>query len=135
MKHPSPLSPHLQVYKLQLTSFLSILHRGTGIFLSMGFFVLVGWLIAMAGGEDSFQQYVNIFLNPLGSLMLVGWCFSFFYHLLNGIRHLFWDFGYGFQIKSVYKSGILVFILALTCTGVTFYLAFSKYLSLGRGLI
>ena len=90
-----PLSPHLQVYKPQLTSVLSITHRGTGIFLSFGALALTFWLISLAVSEDIFNNFHQHAISWYGKLFLICFIFSLFYHLANGIRHLFWDAGFG----------------------------------------
>lgn len=116
--YPRPISPHLQVYRPQLTSILSILHRLTGIALSLGTIPLVVWLGAIAMGPGA---YLSIFLwysSHLGITMLLGWAFCFYFHLCNGIRHLFWDMGWGYELSSVYRSGWIV--LAAT-TGLTIF--------------
>lgn len=100
-----PLSPHLQVYKPQLTSVLSILHRGTGVVLAIGTLLVTYWLAAIAGGEESFQAANAILGSWFGKLMLFGWSWALFYHLANGIRHLVWDAGFGFDLPTVYLSG------------------------------
>jgi succinate dehydrogenase / fumarate reductase cytochrome b subunit len=100
-----PLSPHLQVYRPQLTSVLSILHRGTGIALAVGTLMLVWWLVAAAAGPGPFAAAQGFIGSWFGLLILFGWTFSLFFHLCNGIRHLFWDAGYGFELKTVYASG------------------------------
>ena len=103
-----PLSPHLQVYKPQLTSVLSILHRITGLALALGTFLLVWWLVAAAVGEAAFEIVQNVIKSWFGRIILLGWSFSLFYHLCNGIRHLFWDAGIGLEIEQVNMSGWLV---------------------------
>jgi len=100
-----PLSPHLQVYRWQLTSVLSILHRASGIALSVGTLLLVYWLIAAAAGPESFATAQGFIGSILGRILLLGWSWALFYHLCNGIRHLFWDAGHGFDLKTVYASG------------------------------
>ena len=100
-----PLSPHLQVYRWQLTSVLSILHRASGIALSVGTLLLVYWLIAAAAGPESFATAQGFIGSILGRILLLGWSWALFYHLCNGIRHLFWDAGHGFELKTVYASG------------------------------
>ena len=111
-----PLSPHLQVYKPQLTSVLSISHRATGIALSAGTLYLVWQLLAAANGPDAYEIFQGFAGSWLGLLVLLGWSVSLFYHLLNGIRHLFWDAGYGFTLEATYKSGrwVMVGTVALT---------------------
>ena len=102
-----PLSPHLQIYKWQLTSVLSILHRATGIALAVGALYLALWVMcAMSPGAYANFQSFNTSI--VGRIVLGGWLFSAFYHLCNGIRHLFWDAGYGFELKDAYRSGWIV---------------------------
>jgi succinate dehydrogenase / fumarate reductase cytochrome b subunit len=108
--HPRPLSPHLQVYRPQLTSFTSILHRITGIGLAVGLLYLVCWLTAAASGLESFDRLQSFNGSILGRLLLFGWSVAFFYHLLNGIRHLAWDAGWGFELPAAYKTGYAVLI-------------------------
>ena len=105
-----PLSPHLQVYRPQLTSVLSILHRLTGIALALGVVALVWWLIAVATGPDYYATVQAIIGSFIGRLALFGWTFALFYHLLNGIRHLGWDAGWGFEMPSATTTGWLVVI-------------------------
>lgn len=107
-----PLSPHLQVYRPQLTSVLSILHRGTGIALAAGTLMLVWWLIAAATGPTAFNDVQGFIGSFVGRLLLFGWTFALFYHLCNGIRHLVWDTGHGFELPTAYASGWLVVIAA-----------------------
>ena len=100
-----PLSPHLQVYRPQLTSILSITHRATGIALSFGIILLIAWILATAAGENYFNTVNSIITSWFGNLVLIGFTWALFYHLCNGVRHLFWDAGYGFELSTVYKSG------------------------------
>jgi succinate dehydrogenase cytochrome b subunit len=102
---PRPLSPHLQVYRWQLTSVMSILHRLSGVALSAGTILLVWWLVAAAEGAAAYAG-VQAFLGSwLGLLLLFGWSLALFYHLCNGLRHLWWDSGRGFDLASVYAGG------------------------------
>ncbi len=111
-----PLSPHLQVYKPQLTTFMSITHRATGIALAVGTLMLVCWLIAAATGETAFNE-VQAFLGSIvGRLLLLGWTFALFYHLCNGLRHLFWDAGKGFEIETAYMTGRIVIAASILLT-------------------
>lgn len=123
MQKERPLSPHLQVYRWQLTMLLSIIHRATGIFLAVSLPVLVYWLWTISVGGQPYQELQNCFASILGQLALVAWAFSMFYHLCNGIRHLFWDVGQGYEIKSLYASGKMVVVTALALTAITAYLA------------
>jgi succinate dehydrogenase / fumarate reductase cytochrome b subunit len=111
-----PLSPHLQIYKWQLTMVMSILHRATGLALSFGAIFLVWWLVAAASGERNFAAARWFFGSWLGLIFLLGWCFSFFYHLCNGIRHLAWDAGYGYDIRTAYGTGYVVVAAAVALT-------------------
>jgi len=112
-----PLSPHLAVYRWQSSNTLSIIHRMTGVALSFGAFALVGWLIAIvADYGGSYSLVNNLFKSIIGSLALFGWTFSFFYHLCNGIRHMFWDIGKGFDLRRAQQSGMLVVAAALILT-------------------
>lgn len=121
-----PLSPHLQIYRPQLTSTLSITHRATGIMLSLGAVVLTYWLLALAGGESSYEAARSLLGSLPGLLALCLWAFSFYYHLCNGVRHLFWDVGAGFELKSVYASGYAVIAVSLALTLATIGYALSQ---------
>jgi succinate dehydrogenase / fumarate reductase cytochrome b subunit len=103
--HPRPLSPHLGIYRRQLTAVLSILHRLAGIGLVVGLVYLVFWLAAAARGADAFDRLQRFNGSILGQLLLLGWTVVFFFHLLNGIRHLAWDIGLGFELPATYRSG------------------------------
>jgi succinate dehydrogenase / fumarate reductase cytochrome b subunit len=102
---PRPLSPHLQVYRWQLTSVLSILHRATGVALSVGAVLLVWWLAAAAAGPAPYAHLQGFIGSWFGLLLLFGWSVALFYHLCNGIRHLWWDTGHGLELDQVYASG------------------------------
>ena len=108
-----PLSPHLQVYQLQLTSLLSFLHRLTGIALGAGIIPAVIWLGALAEGPEAYHAIKAWHSSFLGITLLLGWAFSYYFHLANGIRHLFWDAGWGYELKTVYRSGWMA--VAFSC--------------------
>jgi succinate dehydrogenase / fumarate reductase cytochrome b subunit len=120
-----PLSPHLQIYKPQLTAVLSIAHRASGIFLVIGTLLLVYWLTALAEGQDSYAQAQAFLGSTLGRLILFPWVFALFYHLCNGIRHLFWDMGAGFEISTVYASGKIVVVTSIALTLIVFGMAYA----------
>src|SRR3954466_14333714 len=103
-----PLSPHLQIYRPQLTSILSITHRAAGVALAVGTLLLVYWVVATASGPAAYAGAQACIGSWLGRLVLFGWSVALFFHLGNGIRHLFWDAGYGFDLKTTYASGYAV---------------------------
>lgn len=103
-----PLSPHLQVYKLPLPPILSILHRGTGVVLAIGSLLVAYWLGAIATGPEAYASASSLLGSWFGKLILFGWTWALFYHLCNGIRHLLWDFGFGFDLPTAYLTGKVV---------------------------
>jgi succinate dehydrogenase / fumarate reductase cytochrome b subunit len=121
-----PLSPHLQVYRWQYTNTLSILHRASGVFLSLGVPLLVYWLGALAAGTKAYAQALPYLSAPLTKVAMFGWLAAFFYHLLNGIRHLGWDIGYGFEKAVARKTGTLVFIASIVFTALTWWCIVSR---------
>jgi succinate dehydrogenase / fumarate reductase cytochrome b subunit len=121
-----PLSPHLQVYRWQISNTLSILHRLTGVALAFGGFALVAWLLALASGQAAFTGANALLDSLVGQLALVGWTFSFFYHLCNGLRHLAWDAGHGFDREVARKSGIVVVVAAVLLTAVFWAVALTR---------
>ncbi|ABI56681.1 succinate dehydrogenase, cytochrome b556 subunit [Alkalilimnicola ehrlichii MLHE-1] len=120
-----PLSPHLQVYKPQLTSVLSICHRGSGVVLALGSIILVWWLSALAAGPEAFATVNGVVGSFIGKVILFLFTLALFYHLCNGIRHLVWDTGRGFELESVYRSGYLVVIASVVLTVVVWIVALS----------
>lgn len=119
-----PLSPDLQIYRPQLTSVLSITHRLTGVALSIGSPLLVYWLIAAAAGPSAYAALRGFLASWLGLLLLLGWTFSLFFHLCNGIRHLFWDAGYGFDLQTIYASGWAVVAISIGLTLAAWIISF-----------
>lgn len=115
-QHNRPLSPHLQIYKLPLTAVLSVLHRGTGIVLAIGTLLVTYWLAAIAGGEASFHTANAILGSGLGKLVLFAWTWALFYHLANGVRHLLWDSGFGFDLSTVEMTNKAVIGTSLVLT-------------------
>ena len=111
--HDRPLSPHLQIYRPQLTSTLSILHRISGVALALGAVALIYWIIAAAAGPEAFATAQWLAGSWIGRIALFGWTVALFYHLANGVRHLFWDAGLGFELKNVYASGQAVVAIAI----------------------
>lgn len=111
-----PLSPHIQVYRWQVQMVSSILHRATGIALSVGSLLVVWGLLALAGGEHSFDQFKTCAGSPLGLVLLVGWSWALFYHLCNGIRHLLQDAGAGYEIAQFVRSSWLSLAASVVLT-------------------
>lgn len=111
-----PLSPHLQIYRWQWTMLLSIVHRLTGVALAAGTLLLVWWLIALAAGPEPFADVQAFMAHWVGRLVLLGFTWALFYHLANGIRHLFWDAGRGFELSTGYGSAWLVVLVSLALT-------------------
>lgn len=125
-KYTRPLSPFMPLYRWQYTMALSILHRVTGCALSVGLALLVYWLVAAATGVEAYAKAQAFFAHPFIRFSLIAFSFSFFYHLLNGVRHLSWDVGHGFEKKIARASGWVAFLGAVALT------AFFWFLILGR---
>jgi len=101
-----PLSPHLQIYRPQITSVLSITHRATGVALAVGTLLLTAWIMVLALGSDTaFLEFGAFLASPVGLVLMFGWSFAFFFHLANGVRHLFWDAGIGLELDAATRSG------------------------------
>ncbi len=111
-----PLSPHLSIYRWPITMTTSILHRATGLGLSVGFIVLAGWLLDAAVGAETYTAMLSYLDTTVGRVLLVGWSFAFFFHLSNGVRHLVWDSGRGFEKSQANTSSWFVLILAVVLT-------------------
>ncbi len=118
-----PLSPHLQVYRWQLTSVLSITHRATGMALAAGLVWLVVWICAAASDAQTYAWVAWFNGSIVGRVLLFGWTACLFYHLFNGIRHLFWDAGYGLELKETYASGWTVVAASAVCTVASWLIA------------
>lgn len=118
-----PLSPHLQVYRPQITSVLSILHRITGVVLAIGAVGFAWWLTAASYGPEAWARAQGVVGSWFGMLVLFGMTFALFYHLANGIRHLAWDAGLGFELTTLRRTGWLVVIAAFALTGATWVCA------------
>ena len=116
---PRPLSPHLGIYRLLITSVTSITHRFTGIALSAGLLMLTAWLGVLAFCPENYPSFTAFCHSIIGTIILVGFTLAFFYHLSNGIRHLIWDMGVGFELKTINKTGPLVIALAIILTAIT----------------
>lgn len=111
-----PMSPHLQVYRPQMTSILSIMNRVTGIISTVGTVMLVWWLAALAYGPDAYGTVTGFMGSPIGLFMLFGWTAALMYHFFGGLRHLAWDMGYGYELREVYTSGWATIIATVVFT-------------------
>lgn len=120
-RYTRPLSPFL-LYRWQYTMALSFLHRATGCALAVGLLLLVYWLLAAASGPDAYARAQTVFAHPLIRLAVIAFSFSFFYHLMNGVRHLVWDAGHGFEKKTARASGWIAFLGAIVLTAFFWFL-------------
>ena len=111
-----PLSPHLSIYRWPITMTLSILHRVTGVAMSLGLVVLATWLVSVAAGPADYERFATLMASLVGRLLLIGWSFAFFLHFANGVRHLFWDAGHGFEKSQANASAWFVLITAIIMT-------------------
>ena len=123
----NPLSPHLQIYRWHISSLLSITHRIAGVINLFSLILIFFWLLVLSLGESNYELFLLMINSFIGKFILIGFTWSMIFHLLSGIRHLVWDFGYGFEIKTANISGIIVIISSLILT-IIFWL-------LGRGII
>ncbi len=121
-----PLSPHLQIYKLPPTALMSVLHRGTGVVLCIGTLFLVLVLASAAVGAENFAGTYNLLSSWFGYLVLFGFTFALYAHFCNGIRHLLWDMGYGFDISNATKGAMASFVAALVLTVLTWIVAIAN---------
>lgn len=119
-----PLSPHLQVYRLPLAAWLSITHRITGIGLTIGTLLLTWWLVSAAYGPAAYETATDFMASPLGYFLLFGFSVALFYHLCNGVRHLFWDIGKNFSIAQTNAGNVIVIVSTLVLTVIAWVLAF-----------
>ncbi|HEX2668455.1 MAG TPA: succinate dehydrogenase, cytochrome b556 subunit [Gammaproteobacteria bacterium] len=119
-----PLSPHLGIYRWQITMTMSILHRATGVALAVGSIPLVWWLVAAGTGPEEYARVADFFHTGFGQFLLIGWIFSLYYHLCNGVRHLCWDAGWGFEIRTFYITGYVTWVAALILTAFTLWRAY-----------
>jgi succinate dehydrogenase / fumarate reductase cytochrome b subunit len=118
-----PLSPHLQIYRPQISSALSIFHRITGVALSAGALLLVCWLVAAANGDAAYDGLSGFLRSWLGVLLLFGWTAALWYHFCAGLRHLAWDAGYGFSLPAMHLTGKAVLAATAVLTVLTWIAA------------
>ena len=112
----NPLSPHLQIYRWHISSLLSIIHRISGVINLLALILIFFWLIFLSLGENNYQSFLLIINSFIGKFILIGFTWSMIFHLLSGIRHLVWDLGYGFEIKTANITGVIVIISSLALT-------------------
>ena len=125
MSNPSrPLSPHLSIYKWQITMVLSILHRMTGVALYAGLGLLVFFLCVVGYAPEYYAQLHECLAGWVGQVFLAGWTFAFYFHFYNGLRHLVWDMGKGLDIPAATRSGWAVVILAVLSSALSFWVAY-----------
>ena len=124
-----PLSPHLQVYKPQMSSMTSIAHRATGCALGLGTVILTYWLVAAATSDHAFAVAQAIICYWLGLLVLFGFTVALFYHFCNGIRHLAWDAGKGFELPDMHRNGNIVLLATAVLTVLFWILGFVVWLA------
>lgn len=118
-----PLSPHLQVYRLPMTALMSITHRITGAALTAGLLLISALFVAGALGESEFSFVMDLAMSPAGLIVLLAWSLALFYHLVNGVRHLIWDLGFGYEKHQAVASGWTVILATLALTGATWHYA------------
>ncbi len=121
---PRPLSPHLSIYRPQITTVLSILHRITGVALYFGMVLLIVFLYVVSYAPYNYGQLHICLSSAIGRLFLFGWTFSFYFHLFSGIRHLFWDMGKGFELKAAAKTGWAAVVFAVLLTIISWAVAY-----------
>jgi len=121
-----PLSPHLQVYRWQITMTLSILHRATGVVLAIGAFGVAWWLLAVSASNARYTQFADLAASLPGKIVLAAFSYCLVYHLLNGLRHLLWDSGRGFEIKEFQATGWAVVVLSFVLTAGIWMVALSS---------
>ena len=119
----NPLSPHLQIYRWHISSLLSITHRISGVINLLSLILIFFWLLVLSQGENGYEIFLIIMNSFFGKFILIGFTWSMCFHILSGIRHLIWDLGYGFEIKTANFSGIIVIIFSFILTIVFWLLA------------
>ena len=112
----NPISPHLQIYRWHISSLLSITHRITGVINLLAIILMFFWILTLSFSENNYELFLKVTNSFFGKFILIGFTWSMCFHLLSGVRHLIWDMGYGFEIKTANASGILVIILSLVMT-------------------
>jgi len=120
-----PLSPHVQIYRWPVTMGMSILHRVTGFGLALGSLVLAWWLVAAAMGPDAYDTFQAVAYHWFGRFVLFGFTLALVFHMMNGVRHLFWDMGYGFAVPTATRAGIVIYVATIVVTWAIWMIAYS----------
>ena len=116
MENKNPLSPHIQIYRWHISSLLSITHRISGVINLLALILIFFWLLILNFGESNYELFLISINSFFGKFILIGFTWSMTFHILSGIRHLAWDLGYGFEIKTANVSGIIIIVLSLFLT-------------------
>tara|TARA_B100001179_G_C18199196_1_gene236454 strand:- start:43 stop:459 length:417 start_codon:yes stop_codon:yes gene_type:complete len=127
--YEKPLSPHLGIYGWPLNMAMSILHRATGIALSIGLIALTWLLVAAASGPEKYDQFMEYATHPIGQLFLFGWTVALYFHLFSGVRHLVWDTGKLFNLRNAKIGGIAVLLATVIFTALTWWPKLEGWLS------
>ena len=112
----NPISPHLQIYRWHISSLLSITHRISCVINLFSLILIFFWLLVLSLGESNYELFLLVLNSFIGKFILIGFTWSMSFHILSGIRHLAWDMGYGFEIKTANISGVIVIIFSLVLT-------------------
>jgi len=127
LAHPRPLSPHMTIYRWPVTMMTSITHRITGVGLAVGVVILAWWLVSISNGPEGWQSFHAVFDTPVGLLVLFGLTWSLIYHFLNGVRHLAWDLGYGFDKRLAERNSVMIFALSIIAALAVFAAAWTGH--------
>ena len=125
--HARPLSPHMTIYRWPVTMMTSITHRFTGVGLAVGAVILAWWLVSISNGPEGWQSFHAVSDTPLGLLVLFGLTWSLIYHFLNGVRHLAWDLGYGFDKRLAERNSVMIFALSIIAALAVFAAAWTGH--------
>ena len=122
MQNNNPLSPHLQIYKWHISSLLSITHRVVGVINFFALMVICFWAISLFFGENFYRSFEIVLNTFFGKFLIISLCWTFSFQILNEIRHLVWDAGYGYDLKVAKISGVITLVGSFILT-ILFYLA------------
>ena len=122
-----PLSPHLTIYRWPVTMATSITHRATGVGLSLGAVILASWLVSISNGPEGWHSFHDVSDTPIGLLVVFGLTWSLVYHFLNGIRHLAWDLGFGFEKHLAERNSMMILVGSIVIAVAIFALAWTGH--------